>query len=98
MEKVKLFWKVECPKCPQAKVLGNILRKEGLEVIDYDIETVDGLAEATYYGVLSTPTLIVEDPAENPIADFRGTIPSPDEIRKILVNSREVRKKHQLPV
>jgi thiol-disulfide isomerase/thioredoxin len=98
MERVKLFWKSECPKCPQAKVVGSILKKEGLEVIDYDIETVDGLAEATYYGVLSTPTLIVEDPEENPIADFRGTIPSPEEIREIVVNNREARRKHQLSV
>jgi thiol-disulfide isomerase/thioredoxin len=98
MGRVKLFWKSECPKCPQAKVVGNMLRKEGLDVIDYDIDTVDGLAEATYYGVLSTPTLIVEDPEENPIADFRGTIPSPEEIRKILINNQEVRKRHQLPV
>ena len=98
MGKVKLFWKAECPKCPQAKVVGNVLRREGLEVIDYDIDTVDGLAEATYYGVLSTPTLIVEDPDENPIADFRGTIPSPEEIRTILFNNREVRKSHQLSI
>lgn len=94
MERVKLFWKSECPKCPQAKLIGNLLKEEGLEVIDYDIDTVEGLAEATYYGVLSTPTLIVEDPEENPIADFRGTIPTPEEIRRILINKREERKKY----
>jgi len=98
MERVKLFWKSECPKCPQAKVVGSILKKEGLEVVDYDIDTLDGLAEATYYGVLSTPTLILEDFEENPIADFRGTIPSPEEIRKILSNNRQARRKHQLSV
>jgi len=71
MGKVKVFLKDGCYKCPSAKEVGAILKKEGLEVLYYDLDTVDGLAEASFYGVLSTPTLIVEDREERPLADFR---------------------------
>ena len=84
MRLVKIFWKSECPKCPAAKDVGNILKKEGVHVIHYNLDTVDGLAEGAYYSVMSTPTLIIEDNEENRIADFRGTVPSPQEVRKLI--------------
>ena len=67
---IKVFWQNQCPRCPQAKEVGNLLKKEGFNVLDYDIETAEGLAEATFYGIQSTPTFILEDPEENTIADF----------------------------
>lgn len=76
MEKVKVFVKDGCYKCPSAKELGLLLEKEGLNVLYYDLDTADGLAEASYYGVLSTPTMIVEDAQENTLADFRGIVPA----------------------
>lgn len=88
MGKVKVFLKDGCYKCPSAKEVGAILKKEGLEVLYYDLDTVDGLAEASYYGVLSTPTLIVEDREERPLADFRGMVPTPQQIKEILLESR----------
>ncbi len=80
---IKLFVKDGCYKCPSAKEVGAILKKEGIEVLYYDLDTVDGLAEASYYGILSTPTLIVEDKEERTLADFRGTVPSPQQVREI---------------
>ena len=85
MEKVKVFVKDGCAKCPSAKEVGGLLLQEGLEVLYYDIDTVDGLAEATYYGVLSTPTMIVEDSEEKMLADFRGTVPTVEQVKEILV-------------
>ena len=70
MGTVKLFVKDGCYKCPSAKEVGAILKKEGLNVLYYDLDTVDGLAEASYYGILSTPSLIVEDTEERTLADF----------------------------
>jgi len=82
METVKIFWKLDCPKCSSAKRLGGILKEEGVEVIGYNLDTVDGLAEGAYYSVMATPTMIVEDSDENFIADFRGIVPTPEEIRR----------------
>ena len=90
MEKVKVFVKDGCYKCPSAKEVGVLLEKEGLNVLYYDLDTADGLAEASYYGVLSTPTMIVEDADENTVADFRGTVPTLQTIKAVLV-------KHQTP-
>ena len=89
MGTVKVFVKDGCYKCPSAKELGALLKKEGLKVFYYDLDTVDGLAEASYYGVMSTPTLIVEDREERTLADFRGTIPTPQQVREILLESRQ---------
>ena len=82
MGKVKLFWKTECPHCGNAKVVGVQLKDDGLEVHDYDLDTSDGLAEASFYGVMSTPTIIIEDEHENTIALFSGQVPSFAEVKR----------------
>jgi len=84
MGKVKVFVKDGCYKCPSAKEVGAALKEDGLEVLYYDLDTVDGLAEASYYGILSTPTLIVEDRDEKTLADFRGVVPTPQQIKDVL--------------
>jgi hypothetical protein len=88
MEKVKVFVKDGCYKCPSAKEVGGLLEKEGLNVLYYDLDTADGLAEASYYGVLSTPTMIVEDADDNRVADFRGTVPTLQAIKEVLVKQQ----------
>ena len=85
MGAVKIFTKKQCPKCPAAQEIGNHLKKEGVMVIDYDLETVDGLAEAAFYGVMSTPTIIVEDEEDNEVMAWRGTVPTPQEIEGLLM-------------
>ena len=84
---VKIFTKNECPRCPQAKQLGSEIEQDGHSVLYYDVETVDGLAEATFFGVQATPTIIVEDDAENEMADFRGQVPTREELLQI-INAR----------
>ena len=84
MGKVKVFVKDGCIKCPSAKEVGGLLLQEGVEVLYYDIDTADGLAEASFYGVLSTPTMIVEDSAEKMLADFRGTVPTVQQVKEVL--------------
>jgi len=86
---IKLFVQQKCGKCPQAKEVGNTLKNEGFEVIEYDIKTADGMAEAAFHSIQSTPTIILEDADENIIADFRGDIPSPQEIKDLL-NSTQI--------
>ena len=77
---VKIFTKKECPRCPQAKQLGAQMEKDGCSVLYYDVETVNGLAEATFFSVQATPTIIVEDADENVLADFRGQVPTREEL------------------
>jgi hypothetical protein len=60
------------------------LRIEGVRVIDYDLGTIEGLAEAIFCGVMATPTIIVEDGENNELAAWRGTVPTPQEIQKTL--------------
>jgi glutaredoxin len=84
MGSIKIFTKAECPKCPAAKEIGSILQLEGLQVNYYDLETPDGLAEAAFYSVLSTPTIIIEDQDERILAGWRGSIPTLQEIQGVI--------------
>ncbi len=84
MGSIKIFTKAECPKCPAAKEIGGILKQEGLRVNYYDLETPDGLAEAAFYSVLSTPTIIIEDEDERILAGWRGSIPTLQEIQGVI--------------
>ena len=84
MGSIKIFTKAECPKCPAAKEIGGILQQEGLQVNYYDLETPNGLAEAAFYSVLSTPTIIIEDEDEKFLAGWRGSTPTLQEIQGVI--------------
>ena len=79
--KVKIFWQKNCPHCPEAKNVGKQLEKE-IVVQYFDVSTVDGLAEASYYSIVSTPSMVVLDKNENEIKIWRGKTPRIEEIRK----------------
>ncbi len=90
MNKLKVFTKADCPKCPAAKLLSEEIQKEGkIKVELYDVDQPEGLAEAQLYGVLSTPSLIIckDSAEEEEVMSFRGEAPSRDEIEKTLSNS-----------
>ncbi len=84
MGHIKIFVKAKCPKCPAAKEIGMELKKEGLPVFHYDLDTIDGLAEASYHSVLSTPSLIIEDEEEREVASWRGVVPTLQEVKQYL--------------
>lgn len=84
MELVKIFVKAKCPKCPAAKEIGMELEKEGVPVFHYDLDTLDGLAEASFYSILSTPAFIIEDEEERELASWRGMVPTLQEIKQYL--------------
>ena len=85
---IKVFVQQKCGKCPQAKEVGNTLKGEGFNVIEYDIQTADGMAEAAFHSIQSTPTIILEDQDENIIADFRGDMPTPQEVKDLLIGAQ----------
>jgi len=79
--KIKIFWQKNCPHCPEAKNVGEQLEKEA-EVQYFDVDTVDGLAEASYYDIASTPSIVVLDNNNNEIKIWRGKTPRLEEIRE----------------
>lgn len=83
MQKLKVFTKKECPRCPAAKTIADEIKKEGKLKIEYfDVEQADGLAESQLYSVLATPTLILceNNEDENEIQSWRGEAPASKEV------------------
>jgi thiol-disulfide isomerase/thioredoxin len=77
---VKIFYKDDCPKCPLAKQLGSQLEERNVNVLTYNVGTADGLAEASFYSVMSLPTVLVEDALENGVGEWRGDVPRVEEV------------------
>jgi len=81
---VKVFWQKNCSHCPSAKKLGKTLEKEGVKVEYHDVSMPDGLAEAMFYDVLSTPSLIITDNKKKEITAWRGKTPNLKDVKKFL--------------
>lgn len=73
---VKIFIRRDCPLCPAAKELGRKLQEKEMEVEYFDIDTDTGLAEASFYTVLSTPSVILVNQNGDEINSWRGEVPS----------------------
>jgi hypothetical protein len=84
MGSVKIFTRAQCPRCPAAKEVGKKLKGEGVSVFQYDLDTTDGLAEASFYSILSTPSVIIEDEQEREVIGWRGMVPTLGEVRRYL--------------
>jgi hypothetical protein len=85
---VKIFTKAKCPKCPAAKEIGAELKKEGVSVYQYDLDTIEGLAEASFHSILSTPSILIEDGEEKEVASWRGAAPTLQEVKQLLLSVR----------
>jgi len=83
---LKLFTQPSCPKCPAAKQVVGEIKTENLrlKIEEYDITTVDGLAEASFYSVMATPTILLCDDTGKVIKDWRGEVPDKKEIHSFL--------------
>ena len=84
MGTVKIFYKDDCPMCPLAKRLRDNLQENNIDVHYYNVETTDGLAEATFYHVMALPTIVVEDEMENGLREWRGEVPKVDEVMHVV--------------
>jgi len=75
---IKFFTKCDCPRCPAAKKLISDLRiaNRDLRIEEFDVNTVDGLAEAAFYSVMSTPSIIICDDDGKEAAGWRGETPT----------------------
>ena len=77
---IKFFWQDNCPKCEPAKEIFNTLIDRKIPVKQFDIGTVDGMTEAAFHEVLSTPTTIIVDSDENEVQSWRGEAPSIEDL------------------
>ena len=72
---VKFFSRENCPNCPPAKEVAEELRKRGIVVQYFDVDTVDGRAEAMFYDVMGTPSTVLVDEKGNELMSWRGRVP-----------------------
>lgn len=72
---LKIFTQPQCPTCPAAKELGKKLESK-VKVEYFDISKPAGLAEATFYGIMATPTLVLVENKNKIKKAWTGT---PDE-------------------
>jgi hypothetical protein len=84
---VKLFWQEDCVRCVPAKEVCNVLiKKKNVPVRLFDISTIDGMTEAAFHEVISTPTTIIVDDDDNELDSWRGEAPSLQELEERLYN------------
>jgi glutaredoxin len=79
---VKIFWQEGCPHCPTVKNLGKDLENKGVKVEYYDIKSIDGLAEATFFNIMSTPSVVAT--SNNGTKTWKGKVPDTEELNSIL--------------
>ena len=80
MQHLKVFVKQDCQKCPAAKEVAS--RFPATEI--YDIEQAYCLAEAAYYSVLCTPSIVVVDESGSEVYAWRCSVPTPVDISERL--------------
>jgi len=62
MIEAKLFTKPFCSDCQKAHIkLDEWKAKYNFQIVEYDLETADGLAEALYYDVFKVPTFMIDN-------------------------------------
>jgi|GEM_PF-854714 len=86
---LKVFTQPSCSKCPAAKALARQLKAKSLKlkIEEYDVTGADGLAEASFYTVLSTPGMILCDDNGKEIKGWRGKIPG---LEEVMVHLKEI--------
>jgi hypothetical protein len=67
--------------------LGKELEEEGIKVVYYDVKSLEGLTEASFYSVFSTPGIIIVNNEEEEVAGWRGEVPSKEDIYRYLNES-----------
>jgi hypothetical protein len=76
VQHLKVFVKQDCQKCPAAKEVAG--RFPETEI--FDVEQAEGLAEAAFYSVLCTPSIIVVDEGGSEIFAWRCSVPTPKDV------------------
>jgi len=80
---VKFFSKDSCPNCPPAKEIAEDLKRRGVIVQYFDVDSVDGRAEAMFYDVMGTPSTVLVDENGNELMSWRGKTPDKQAILSV---------------
>lgn len=77
---IKLFVKSDCPRCPAVR-----RALEGIDDVQvFNVDDVDGLAEASFHGVLATPSVLIIDSSGAEVKSWRGEPPDPMHVKALL--------------
>ncbi len=82
MLKLELFTRESCPRCISAKILAGQLRSKGYYVTDYDLDSVDGIAEGRFHRIIATPALLLVNEQDHELANWRGEVPAFESVRQ----------------
>lgn len=85
---IKVFGLPSCPLCKKAIekyefFINHWKLKEKVKITYYDMSSLDGLTEGTFYEVVETPTTIFEK-NNREIARFKKIIPISKEFKSLL--------------
>ena len=58
MKEILFFWSPNCPRCKDAR---SLIGRHRVKVTRYDVSTAEGLSEAAFYGLVSTPSIVVAE-------------------------------------
>jgi len=82
MLKLELFTCKNCPRCTNAKILAGQLRAKGYYVMEYDLDSVDGLGEGRFHRIIATPALLLVNERDQELADWRGEVPAFETVKQ----------------
>jgi len=83
MRVLKFFWQPDCPHCPEGKkLLALIKEKYNKEAKWFNVAEEEGMAEAAFYMVMSTPSFVLVDSSDEELKSWRGEVPSEEELVK----------------
>ena len=77
---VKFFWKQDCPKCPSAKAMVSTM--DNVEY--FSLDEPGGLAEAAFYSIMATPSVVISKADGSEVVAFRGDVPPNEVLREWL--------------
>ncbi len=83
---IKIFGRKDCVKCQAVREKLQLLLNEtpgDAKLTYYDMDDVDGLTEATYYGVSAIPTTVIEAGGEEKMR-WSGEVPRIEDIKQYL--------------
>jgi len=85
---VMIFGRQDCDACKAARdkfeVFSRRWEVDDIDIIFYDMETVDGLAESAMHDVGAVPTTLIFD-GEDELVRWEGEVPQSRHFRRYLV-------------
>jgi hypothetical protein len=88
---ILIFGRSGCGNCEMAKSRANKVKEDlkdqlDIPVVFYDLGTVDGLAEASFWDALDPlPAIIITNKAGQQVASFAKSVPTTEELKSLIM-------------